>query len=149
VFGVGAAAILFVPWHCISCCGKGFCAVALCFVPWQCYSCHDHVLCAATLYLCHSVVLCAAMLFFVLQQENEVPWHCGHHSLSRGKKQHATALHSISCHCFFVPWQETTHCCIPWHVASCHSIVLCAMAKFVMPWLCFFVPQQETMCCSI
>ncbi len=110
LFGVGAAAMFFMPWHRIL-------SAVMFFVPWHCVSCHSNSLCAAIMLFlpqhcatCRSIVLCAAASCYVpwhrsLCHGNALhatarlwlAWHC---SLCHGKKQCAAVLHSVPCHSF-------------------------------------------------
>jgi len=138
-------AIFFVPRHCISCCDDVFCAMALYFVPWQCSSCCNHVFgAAAKLFVlrrissCCGKALCATAKLFVPWQSSlcrsnkmmhcGIVWHCSLcRGLCHGKKRCAVALHSIPC-------MKKGCCCVPQHVASCSTVILCAAAKSVLPW---------------
>jgi len=145
VFVVGAAAIFFMPQHCILCCDDVFCAMvhaaAKLFVPQQSYSCLGKVSC------CSKPLHAAASLFMLWQTSlchgNRmtccgIALHCSLcRSSCRSKKQCAAALHGIPRHHFFVPWQKMTCCCIPWHVLLCRGIVLCAAAMFLVAWSYF------------
>jgi len=89
------------------CHGKALQAAAKLFVPWQRSSCRGNKMTRLAL---HGIVLCVAA-------RNDVLQHC-------------MAFHAARC--FFVPRQKTTRCCIPWHVSSCHGIVLHAAAEFLV-----------------
>jgi len=125
-----AMAMLFMLQPCSLCCGHVLCATALCYMQWHCVMCCGNVLCATARTWCiaalHGIILCAV-----------------------ARNLNAMALCSILHHHFFMPCQETTHCCIPWHAVLCCGVVLCVVAKFVMSQSCFFVPWQETMHYSI
>jgi len=111
-------------WCC--CHSHILCAVASHFVLQQWFLCHGVVLHAvAVLFslqpwsLCRSILQHAMVLCYMLwchslchgkrRKCHGIVWH---HSFSLIKKRCAVALHIIPCHCFFVPQQETTCCCI-------------------------------------